>query len=75
MLTCFISPECAGAAARLGADSAGSAKPGERSASIGAAQLPQNLFSGGFAAPQDGHATPNGAAHCPQNRMPAGFSA
>jgi len=40
----------------------------------GAAHWPQNLFSGGFAAPQDGQVAVSGAAHSPQNFMPVGFS-
>jgi hypothetical protein len=40
----------------------------------GVAHWPQNLFSGGFAAPQDGQVAASGAAHSPQNFMPGGFS-
>ena len=40
----------------------------------GAAHWPQNLFSGGLAAPQDGQVEASGAAHSPQNFMPVAFS-
>ena len=40
----------------------------------GAAHWPQNLFSGGFPAPQDGQVEASGAAHSPQNFMPVEFS-
>ena len=39
-----------------------------------AAQCPQNLFSGGLAAPQAGQVEASGVAHSPQNLMPARFS-
>ena len=40
----------------------------------GAAHWPQNLFSGGFPAPQDGQVEASGAAHSPQNFVPVEFS-
>jgi len=63
-LTCFISPGSAGRAAGTRPD-----------ASSGAPHWPQNRFSGGLAAPHDGHPEASGAPHWPQNLMPAGLSA
>src|SRR5271169_5393264 len=78
-VTCFISPgrislgaEAGTGRGVYGSIAAESCSPGP---SNGAPHRPQNRFSAGLAAPQDGHADGSGAPHSPQNFIPARLSA
>jgi|HubBroStandDraft_4_1064222.scaffolds.fasta_scaffold08211_2 hypothetical protein len=75
-LTCFISPGRVPTGVRIGAiRGSGEAEAFRPGLERGAPHCPQNLFSGGLAAPHDRQPAPSGAPHCPQTLAPAGFSA
>src|SRR5690349_7038908 len=79
-VTCFRSPSRALLDVRIfsakcfGVYESGAANFVVETVRSGAAHWPQNLFSGGLAAPQDGQVAASGEAHSPQNFMPRGFS-
>src|SRR6266481_2071443 len=79
-VTCLRSPSKAALEVRifsarcLGVYESGAANLAVGFVRSGAAHWPQNLFSGGLAAPQDGQVAARGEAHSPQNFMPVGFS-
>ena len=78
-VTCFISPgrmplgpEAGTGRGVNGSAVAESCSPGP---SIGAPHRPQNRFSGGLAAPHDGHTDRSGSPQSPQNFIPTKLSA
>src|SRR6185503_18436793 len=79
-VTCLRSPSRAALEVRIfsarcfGVYESGAANLAAGLVRSGAAHWPQNLFSGGLAAPQDEQVAASGAAHSPQNFIAGGFS-
>src|SRR5262245_50236484 len=79
-VTCLRSPSRAAFEVRirsarcLGVYESGAVNLDHTAPRRGAAHWPQNLLSGGLAAPQLGQVELSGAAHCPQNFIPAKLS-
>src|SRR2546425_619076 len=78
-VTCLRSPSRAALEVRIfsarcfGVYESGAANLAVRVVRSGVAHWPQNLFSGGLVAPQEGQVV-SGAAHSPQNFVPVGLS-